>query len=126
MNNQNISRNQIRQLLFQKISEGCDNIESKIVYLSQQGDILQNQDRKKVEDVIKRNLIEVEKLLIRFPNVDLTKKYTDLKIKWQEYMMGMELKSRQEEEFEADLLLNDIMKKYNDEQYGDNNKGVKH
>ena len=55
-------------------------------------------------------------------NIDLSNKFMDLLMLWDSYKKGLEIKSREEEEMEANNLLNNIMAQHNNETYGTGRK----
>lgn len=55
-------------------------------------------------------------------NIELNNDFMELMMLWNSYKEGLPLKSRQEENEEAERLLDNIMVNYNREQYGKGNK----
>ena len=122
MANQNNLKNQKLQLWLRKNSEFCDKLENRIRWLSEKKNMLSKKDYTKSEDIIQESLKLLDAELKKIPNVDLMNKYMELKVMWQEYMMGMKINSPKEENIEAEKFINDIMKQYNEKHYENSGK----
>ena len=55
-------------------------------------------------------------------NIELNNNFMELKMLWDSYKEGLPLKSRQEENEEAERLLDNLMGDYNREHYGKGNR----
>ena len=118
-NNQNtLNQQQIYHQNLEKLSLNCDKIDKNIRRISQEKARLPKDKLRDVEKMIEDSLKILGNEINKMKNMQLTEKYGSLMVLWSQYKFGMELKSKEEEEKEAAVLLDNIMGKYNEEHYG--------
>ena len=110
--------NQKLQQWLKKSIELCEKTKGRIRWLAANKSIISKSDIKRYETALQESIQFLEKEIKKFPNIDLANKFMELKVMWQEYMIGMEIKSDKEENEEAEKMINDIMRQYNEEHYG--------